>query len=50
MIEWPGAQVPRRESACTEQAFVKDPDITVGKLLPRRADASVKAFVRFDGG
>ena len=31
------------------QPFVKDPDISVGKLL-QQADASVDSFVRFEVG
>jgi len=34
------------EVSLTEQAFVKDPDIKIGKLA-KQANASVKAFVRF---
>jgi elongation factor Ts len=34
------------EVSLTEQAFVKDPDIKVGKLA-KQANASVKSFVRF---
>jgi elongation factor Ts len=37
------------EISLTEQAFVKDPDIKVGKLLSN-AGASVKAMVRFEVG
>jgi elongation factor Ts len=34
------------EVSLTEQAFVKDPDIKVGKLA-KQANASIKSFVRF---
>jgi elongation factor Ts len=34
------------EVSLTEQAFVKDPDIKIGKLA-KQANASVKAFIRF---
>ena len=37
------------ENSLTEQAFVKDPDITVGKLVSR-AGAAVVSFVRFEVG
>ncbi len=37
------------ENSLTEQAFVKDPDITVGKLVAS-AGAEVIAFVRFEVG
>lgn len=37
------------ENSLTEQAFVKDPDITVGKLVAR-AGAAVVSFVRFEVG
>lgn len=37
------------EVSLLEQPFVKDPDVTVGKLL-KDADASVVAFVRFEVG
>jgi elongation factor Ts len=37
------------ENSLTEQAFVKDPDITVGKLVSR-AGAEVVSFVRFEVG
>jgi len=38
-----------KEITLLGQPFVKDPDITVGKLV-KSADASVKAFVRFEVG
>jgi elongation factor Ts len=34
------------EVSLTEQAFVKDPDIKVGKLA-KQANATIKSFVRF---
>jgi elongation factor Ts len=37
------------ENSLTEQAFVKDPDITVGKLVSN-AGAQVVSFVRFEVG
>jgi elongation factor Ts len=37
------------ENSLTEQAFVKDPDITVGKLVSR-AGAAVVSFARFEVG
>jgi elongation factor Ts len=37
------------ENSLTEQAFVKDPDITVGKLVSR-AGATVVSFARFEVG
>jgi elongation factor Ts len=37
------------ENSLVEQAFVKDPDITVGKLV-KAAGASVTAFIRFEVG
>jgi len=37
------------ENSLLEQAFVKDPDITVGKLA-KAADAEVVSFVRFEVG
>ncbi|HAN69155.1 MAG TPA: elongation factor Ts, partial [Halieaceae bacterium] len=37
------------ENSLIEQAFVKDPDITVGKLVSA-AGASVASFVRFEVG
>jgi elongation factor Ts len=37
------------ENSLTEQAFVKDPDITVGKLVSN-AGAAVVSFVRFEVG
>ena len=37
------------EVSLLEQPFVKDPDVTVGKLLSD-ADASVVQFVRFEVG
>jgi elongation factor Ts len=37
------------ENSLTEQAFVKDPDITVGKLVSN-AGAEVVSFVRFEVG
>jgi elongation factor Ts len=37
------------ENSLTEQAFVKDPDITVGKLVAD-AGAQVISFVRFEVG
>ena len=37
------------ENSLTEQAFVKDPDVTVGKLVSA-ADAEVVSFVRFEVG
>jgi len=37
------------ENSLTEQAFVKDPDITVGKLVAN-AGAEVVSFVRFEVG
>jgi elongation factor Ts len=37
------------ENSLTEQAFVKDPDITVGKLVSS-AGAQVVSFVRFEVG
>ncbi|MBL6897687.1 MAG: translation elongation factor Ts, partial [Luminiphilus sp.] len=37
------------ENSLTEQAFVKDPDQTVGKLVST-ADATVLSFTRFEVG
>jgi len=37
------------EVSLLEQPFVKDPDVTVGKLL-KDADASLVQFVRFEVG
>jgi elongation factor Ts len=37
------------ENSLVEQAFVKDPDTTVGKLV-KAAGASVTAFIRFEVG
>ena len=37
------------ENSLVEQAFVKDPDVTVGKLVSS-ADAEVTSFVRFEVG
>ncbi len=37
------------ENSLTEQAFVKDPDLTVGKLVAN-AGAEVISFVRFEVG
>ena len=37
------------EVSLLEQPFVKDPDVTVGKLL-KDADASVVQFIRFEVG
>ena len=37
------------ESSLVEQAFVKDPDVTVGALA-KRAGATVSSFVRFEVG
>ena len=37
------------ENSLTEQAFVKDPDMTVGKLVSA-AGAEVLSFTRFEGG
>jgi elongation factor Ts len=37
------------ENSLTEQAFVKDPDTTVGKLV-KAAGASIAAFTRFEVG
>jgi elongation factor Ts len=37
------------ENSLTEQAFVKDPDVTVGKLV-KAAGASVAGFTRFEVG
>ena len=37
------------ENSLTEQAFVKDPDVTVGKLAAN-AGAEVASFVRFEVG
>ena len=37
------------ENSLVEQAFVKDPDVTVGKLVSS-ADAEVASFVRFEVG
>ena len=37
------------EVSLLEQPFVKDPDVTVGKLL-KDADATVVQFVRFEVG
>jgi len=37
------------ENSLTEQAFVKDPDITVGKLV-KAAGASIAGFTRFEVG
>jgi elongation factor Ts len=37
------------ENSLTEQAFVKDPDVTVGKLV-KAAGASVTGFTRFEVG
>ena len=38
------------ENSLLEQAFVKDPDITVGKLRRRRRRRRVASFVRFEVG
>ncbi|MFX4228566.1 MAG: translation elongation factor Ts [Porticoccaceae bacterium] len=37
------------ENSLTEQPFVKDPDMTVGKLLAN-ANSDIKSFVRFEVG
>ncbi len=37
------------ENSLTEQAFVKDPDVTVGKLV-KTAGASIAGFTRFEVG
>jgi elongation factor Ts len=37
------------ENSLTEQAFVKDPDVTVGKLVAN-AGAEVISFIRFEVG
>lgn len=37
------------ENSLTEQAFVKDPDVTVGKLV-KAAGASIAGFTRFEVG
>ena len=37
------------ESSLVEQAFVKDPDVKVGKLL-KTAGADIKGFTRFEVG
>ncbi|HEY7775004.1 MAG TPA: translation elongation factor Ts, partial [Kineobactrum sp.] len=37
------------ENSLTEQAFVKDPDVTVGKLVAA-AGAEVRSFARFEVG
>ena len=37
------------ENSLTEQAFVKDPDVTVGKLVAN-AGAEIESFVRFEVG
>ena len=37
------------ESSLVEQAFVKDPDLTVGKLI-KNAGADIAGFVRFEVG
>ena len=37
------------ENSLTEQAFVKDPDVTVGKLV-KSAGASIAGFTRFEVG
>lgn len=37
------------ESSLVEQAFVKDPDVTVGKLL-QNAGATIKCYTRFEVG
>ena len=37
------------ENSLTEQAFVKDPDITVGKLV-KAAGAEIASFARFEVG
>ena len=37
------------ENSLTEQAFVKDPDVTVGKLI-KAAGASIAGFTRFEVG
>ncbi|NIB39853.1 elongation factor Ts [Pseudomaricurvus alkylphenolicus] len=38
-----------KENSLTEQPFVKDPDVTVGKLA-KNADATISNFVRFEVG
>jgi len=38
-----------KENSLVEQPFVKDPELTVGKLASN-ADASVKSFIRFEVG
>jgi elongation factor Ts len=38
-----------QENSLTEQAFVKNPDITVGQLAAK-VDAEVLSFVRFEVG
>jgi elongation factor Ts len=37
------------ENSLVEQAFVKDPDIKVGKLV-KNAGAAIEGFVRFEVG
>ncbi len=37
------------ENSLTEQAFVKDPDMTVGKLLAN-GNSDINSFVRFEVG
>ena len=39
----------KAENSLTEQAFVKDPDTTVGKLL-KSAGADILGFVRLEVG
>lgn len=38
-----------KENSVVEQAFVKDPEITVGQLV-KKADAQIKQFVRYEVG
>ncbi|MCY4330158.1 MAG: translation elongation factor Ts [Endozoicomonadaceae bacterium] len=37
------------ENSLTEQAFIKDPDVTVGQLV-EKADSTITQFVRFEVG
>ncbi|MCY4177422.1 MAG: translation elongation factor Ts [Endozoicomonadaceae bacterium] len=37
------------ENSLTEQAFIKDPDVTVGQLV-KKADSTITQFVRFEVG
>lgn len=40
----------RKEQALVEQAFVKDPDVTVGKLQDKVGGVRIAEFVRFEVG